>query len=268
MSRHPGAFYIPAGLSGAKSRLFEMMAGSFRHTVRDHPNRLAGLRAEVLPVVSCRPGVGPLVRKWQRAGRPFLYWDRGYVCRGGQSGVFRAPGESEGFLRWTLGAVQMRAITARTDARWRSLGVEVARWRGSGGRIVIAEHSAAYAEFHGLAPNWTARTVAKIRRHTDRTIFVRAKESGTPLPVDLRDAHCLVTHASLAAVEAVILGVPVFVAPLSAAAPIGRTDLSMIEDPARPDRRAWLASLAWSQFTPEEVRDGTMWRETVERALA
>jgi hypothetical protein len=73
------------------------------------------------------------------------------------------------------------------------------------------------------------------------------------------------------AIEAVCLGTPVFVASTSAAAPVGRTDLSEIEEPAYPDRDAWLAHLAYSQYSFEEIQDGRAWKmllELEERELA
>jgi hypothetical protein len=79
------------------------------------------------------------------------------------------------------------------------------------------------------------------------------------LQADLEGAHALVTHGSIAAVEAVILGCPVFVHPDSAAALVGRTDLKMIEHPLMPDRTKWLHSLAYSQFNERELVDGTLW---------
>lgn len=266
--RHPGGFYIPPGLSGAKKDLFDALAGCFTHAVRGSPRALDCLVPEITPVVSCRPGIGAMARKWRISGRPFLYWDRGYVRRGGKAGLFRARGDGQGYLRWTLGDFQMHTIEPRADKRWRQFGIEVAPWRRGGAGIVIAAPSDAYADFHGLRADWTEQTRALIARHSGRPVTVRRKGAGRSLAQDLIGAHCLVTHGSVAAVEAVILGVPVFVDPISAAAPMGRTDLTMIEDPARPERRAWLASLAWSQFTVPEALDGTMWRETVERALA
>jgi hypothetical protein len=52
----------------------------------------------------------------------------------------------------------------------------------------------------------------------------------------------------------------VFVAPSSAAAPIGRTDLAEIEQPIYPDRAPWLAHLAYNQFSLEEMESGAAWR--------
>jgi hypothetical protein len=83
---------------------------------------------------------------------------------------------------------------------------------------------------------------------------------GRKLHEDLKGAHCLVTHGSNAAVEAAIMGCPVFVHPDSAASLIGQTDLGLIETPIYPDREPWVRSLAYSQFNERELVDGTLWR--------
>jgi hypothetical protein len=110
--------------------------------------------------------------------------------------------------------------------------------------------------------------LATLARVTDRPIVVRAKpqpgEAAVPLPQALETAHALVTHSSNVAIEAACLGTPVFVSPASAAAPIGRTDLDAIESPAYPDRAAWLAHLAFNQFSFEEIGDGRAWRMLLE----
>lgn len=77
----------------------------------------------------------------------------------------------------------------------------------------------------------------------------------TPLSEVLRDTHILITHNSNAAVEAVLEGVPVCVSPISAAYPMS-TPLEDIERPRMPDRTEWLHSLAYGQFTLDEMRSG------------
>ena len=86
------------------------------------------------------------------------------------------------------------------------------------------------------------------------------EESKRSLQSDLEGAHYLVTHGSIAAVEIVILGCPVFVHPDFAAALVGRTDLSPVEKTAYPNRDRWLWSLAHSQFDEKELVDGTLWK--------
>ena len=131
--------------------------------------------------------------------------------------------------------------------------------RPSGRHIVIAAPTRTYARFH-QCEGWLADTLDAISRVTDRQLVIRDKESKRSLQSDLQGAHALVTHGSIAAVEAVILGYPVFVHPDSAAALVGRTDLKLIERPALPDRQPWLNALAYSQFSETELVDGTLWR--------
>jgi hypothetical protein len=73
---------------------------------------------------------------------------------------------------------------------------------------------------------------------------------------DLTDAWALVTHSSNVAVDAVLCGVPVFVAPTSPAAPVANLDLKTMKAPLMPQRGAWLASLLAQQFTLDEIRSG------------
>ena len=107
---------------------------------------------------------------------------------------------------------------------------------------------------------WNKAIRRRVEAETDRPVRVREKKAREtrPLEADLEDAWCLVTHSSTAAVEAVIAGVPVFCEPTCAAAPVGRTDLD-IENPVRPEREAWLAALAWRQFSRDEVSSGMAW---------
>jgi hypothetical protein len=107
-----------------------------------------------------------------------------------------------------------------------------------------------------------------LQRHTARPIVVRRApqpgETAEPLAEALSKAHALVTPSSNVAIEAVVAGVPVFVSPSSAAAPVGLTDLSLIEAPVYPDRDKWLAHLAYCQFSLEEMRSGAAWRMLLE----
>jgi hypothetical protein len=72
-----------------------------------------------------------------------------------------------------------------------------------------------------------------------------------------------VAFNSIAALESVIYGVPAFVTVPCAASPLALTDLSQISTPVYPDEslvQQQCASLAYGQFTAEEVIDGTAWR--------
>jgi hypothetical protein len=257
--------YIPPGLKKFKLKLFEGIGARIvalgGRVVRHDPVLLeATVRDGAVPIVGCMPDVTHLIEQWRRDGRRWIYWDRGYARR-----VFATclpRGDDGGYYRWHLGAFQLRTIKkGLSDDRWRALRTEVRPWSRGGGHVVIAAPTRTYCRFH-RCPDWIADTIDALARVTDRQLVIRDKEQYERRPIqrDLAGAHCLVTHASNAAVEAVILGCPVFVHTDSAAALVGQTDLARIESPVYPDREDWLRSLAYSQFNESELVNGTLWR--------
>jgi hypothetical protein len=166
----------------------------------------------------------------------------------------------DSYYRFTFNAYQMREIRDVPSDRWDGLKLQVSPWRKGGGNVVLAVPSATYLVSHEGMDGWTQKTVAELRKYTKRKIVLRDKESKRPLQDDLANAHCLVSHGSIAAVEAVVLGCPVFVDLDSAASLVGLTDLSQIESPIYPERQPWLNSLAYCQWTEREIIDGTLWR--------
>jgi hypothetical protein len=73
-----------------------------------------------------------------------------------------------------------------------------------------------------------------------------------------------VTHVSAAAIDALRIGVPVVTTADCAATPLA-TPIEDIESPLTGmDRRPLFSSLAYGQFTPQEMASGFAW-ETVQR---
>jgi hypothetical protein len=146
--------------------------------------------------------------------------------------------------------------------RWKALGLkdQVKPWRKGGRKIVIADTLPDYWNVRGLPPDWSQVMALKLQAQTDRPIVVRHKESKLSLQSELQDAHCLVAHGSIAAVESVVFGCPVFVDQESAASMMGRVGFDDIEHPVYPDREKWLHSLAYNQWEEKELCDGTLFR--------
>ena len=115
---------------------------------------------------------------------------------------------------------------------------------------------------------WLQQTLDTIRTYTDRRVVIRdraAKRIDRIATSTLQqalddDIFALVTFNSVAAVESVFHGIPVFtLAPTNAAAPMGLQDLTLIETPRYPDRDEvyqWACHLAYGQFHNSELRNG------------
>lgn len=260
-------FYIPPGLSAFKRNLFDRVAAHIRKLGGKVTENHKDLETTGLtPIVGCSPQLTKMIADWRVTRKQFIYWDRGYVRR--VFATWLPRGENGGFYRWHVGSYQLSRLRDVADDRWRSLGVKMEPWRPPGRHIVIARPSTTYGDFHdlrfrdprnGREITWLDYTVYKLSLLTTRQLVVRDKETKRDLRDDLDGAHCLVTHGSIAAVEAVIMGCPVFVDPTSAAALVGLTDLNKIEHPIRPDRTKWAVNLAYSQFDEKELVDGTLW---------
>lgn len=201
-------------------------------------------------------GSDKVVARARRDGRPFYYIDHAYFGRGHGLNY-----------RISRDAYDAGPIRVCPSDRLEALGVQPKSWRSGGDTILVCPPTQFFCDAHECA-NWLQETMSALRRATDRPIEVRVKpvagEPVEPLANAFDRAWAIVTHSSNVAVEAVVAGVPVFVSAASAAAPVGETDLSRIELPRRPDRSAWLAHLAYNQFSAAEIGDGRAWRLLLE----
>ena len=197
-------------------------------------------------------GSNMLLQAARREGRHFFYIDHAYFNRGHEKNyrISRNRFEAGPLRDWP-------------QDRLKALDVKLQPWRVGGREIIVCPPTEYFMTAHNCH-DWLEQTLTQLKMHTDRPIVIRTKpkpgEEVKPLPEALSTAHALVTHSSNVAIEAAVMGTPVFVSPSSAAAPVGLTDLSRIETPLRPKRGHWLAHLAYSQFSFDEIRDGTAWR--------
>ena len=150
--------------------------------------------------------------------------------------------------------------------RFEKFGIKIKAPNFAGKHVLVCPSSTG---IHGYLdrPNWTNETIEQIKRYTDRPIRLRHKPRGrgtsgpseakVPLSEDLKNAHAIVTSCSIAAVEAVCMGIPVFSHEKGFASAMGNLHLEDIETPYYGDPEPWLYSLAYQQFTPEEIENGT-----------
>lgn len=202
---------------------------------------------------------GAVQECWE-TNRPFYYIDNGYFGNVTGKKWFRIIKNH---------SHDIRSIIARDRDRLDRCTITL-KPRTKGKTILIAPPSQKSLSLWNMDPDqWVSETIAEIKKHTDRPIEIRLKRPRTDrLKEDTmeealdRDVHCLVTYNSVAAVEAVMLGKPAICLGPNAASVVSSTSLSEIENPKYPDadlREAWLRHLSYSQFTFDEMSDGTAW---------
>jgi len=255
------ALFLPSGLQKFKLDLFERIGSKIEQAggrvIRHDAGLLDQLQNEIIPIVGCSPELTQIIKRWRHHKRTWIYWDRGYARRVFATHLPR--GENGGYYRYHINSFQMQSIRTVPGDRWAALRTDVMPWQKNGRHIVVAAPTKSYSRFHETR-DWIADTIDALARVTDRQLVIRDKESKRSLQSDLDGAHALVTHGSIAAVESVVIGCPVFVHHDSAASLVGQTDLTRIEKPVYPDRQPWLNALAYSQWNEAELVDGTLWR--------
>ena len=95
----------------------------------------------------------------------------------------------------------------------------------------------------------------------DGGMIVTGKDDSAPSgPIDWNEAFAIVTFNSNITLEATTRGIPCFTDKHNACAPISETDFSKIETPKYADREPLYHSMAYGQFTAEEIKNGYAWR--------
>ena len=161
--------------------------------------------------------------------------------------------------------IHAKLINDCDSTRFDSFKIKVKSPNREGKHILVCPSSPGI-NLYLKQPGWLEDTLSTLKKYTDRPIKVRQKPRGrgtsgpseakTPIEEDLKDAFACVTSCSISAVESICNGVPVFCHEKSFAKPIGEIELSNIENPKYVDPYQWLCSLAYQQFTPEEIENG------------
>ena len=233
-----------------------------------------------------------LLKVWQKTrenGKNWIYIDNGYFKKGHYHGYYSVTYNS--FQHPGTGAY------SRGEKRLAQLGLEIEPWKRKGREILILPPTFGFATLVGFkSEQWIRDTKKILGNVTERPVRVRYKpgrdrggkpdyykvrhprtgqrvrmpipEQGPPPPPlreDLEHVHAVVTYNSKAAMEAALLGYPVFVNTPCSAYGVGSTDLSSIDNPQYPpDRERWLANLAANQWNIEEMRSGQCYEEIMD----
>ena len=215
---------------------------------------------------------------WQDK-KDFYYIDTGYF------GNFISPGNPGGrklFHRIVKNDVQKHWLENRPGDRWQEIckidpRYQWTGWKKNGNKILIIVPNRKSCIFYGYDTEpyangekpWLIKTIETIKKHTDMEIIIREKGSRSGRQhhsiFDALDqgVFATVSFNSIAAIESIAYGVPAFVTVPCAASPLALTDFSQIITPFYPDEslvQQHCASLAYGQFTGEEIANGTAWK--------
>ncbi|MEM7197294.1 MAG: hypothetical protein AAF352_02865 [Pseudomonadota bacterium] len=182
----------------------------------------------------------------------FLHIDNGYF----------GHRHFDGYYRVTKNQLQTQYLPKRPIDRWQKLGLRLEPWRKDGKALLVCPMSDFVAKFLGLDANqWLSHVLRTLSEHSDRQIIVRYKHCRESLLEQLKNTHALIGYQTLAGIDALLFGVPVFMLGPSALCSnlrVALDNLTEIEDPLYPDHREeWASALAYQQFSLEEMQNGT-----------
>lgn len=180
--------------------------------------------------------------------------------------------------------------------RFEKLGISWPGWKfDPGGKIVVMLQLPGDASLRGInIYEWATHVVRQLRQHTDRPIVIRThpahmiKDSDefhnfvsdltvfqpvenvsfsigkkVPLNLDLDSAYCTITYSSGSGIDSIINGIPTIATdPGNFAWEISTHYIDQVENIVTADAKTvlqWLYNLAYSQWSVEEIADGTAW---------
>jgi hypothetical protein len=177
------------------------------------------------------------------SGKPWIYFDHAYFNRGWHNSNFRC----------IRNGIHLTKMLDRPTDRFKKHGVVIEPWRKTGREIVIIPPSDAQTAIYGNTM-WLLETESRLCHLTDRPVVCkRSKQSA--LRDFLRDAWAVVTYASVAGVEAALMGVPVFSTENCPSWPVNAGTLETIETPVYSEaREQWAAGLSYASWNWEEMK--------------
>lgn len=198
-----------------------------------------------------------LIKEHQKQKIPFYFTDMPYWNRW--------MGDNRNTCSWRIipNALHCNWVKNFSNDRFKKLNVTIKDWRNNGDHILVCPSSNTMNQFYNQ-DNWLTNTIIELKKYTDRPIKIRHKPrsnktsgpraANIPFEEDVKNAWAVVTLASIAGVEAACLGIPTFCSKQSPCAPLNNTDLSKIENPQLVDRTEWLNTLAYYQYTEQELK--------------
>lgn len=154
-------------------------------------------------------------------------------------------------VRIVRGGVHLTRVVPGKSCRLGKFGVKLRDYRRTGSKVVVLKPGKIASHVLGIVGK-ADEMADECRKHTDREIVIKPKD-GKPLGPYLDDAWAVICPMSVAAVEALVWGVPVFSTPMCPSWPMNAGTLQDIENPALHERYEWANSLAWATWHESEL---------------
>lgn len=164
----------------------------------------------------------------------WYYVDHGYFRRG----------HTHGYYRVTKNARQQTWIREAKPNRWEKLGITLKKRRG-GEQVIL------------VPPSPVVKAVMGV--YWEPPEGIESRKDGKPFIEKFPKAKVVYTYNSIAAVEAIANGVPCVVTGESAAIPVASPSIDDLTFPDQELQFRWACSLAYGQFTMDEMRTGKAW---------
>lgn len=278
-------FYYDSSKYFAKFALFKLCQ-SFGKTGRIYD---ASKNKSILPGISVAFGpqsIDTIIRPSLAQKRPLIYVDHPYFGNN-----YNRPSISENLynendvltfnFRLIYNQPHQTTILNYPEDRFQSFKIKLNDWQiNDSGHILICPPSGRMDDLLNVNRKWLIKTIKTIRKKSDRKILIRPKPNSIPqsywfelektvenlsirnkvkfnnINDDLVNCWAVVAPASNVSIQAVISGIPVFCENTSPTKLIGLQDYSQIEAPIYPDRLPLLSSLAYCQFSIDEMISG------------
>lgn len=219
------------------------------------------------------------IRKCIETGRDFYYIDTGYI------GNFPSKGNTSGKKIWhriVKNNVQHCEPLNVPQDRWDQLTLQDSNlkwmgWKNFNQKILLVLPNPKACKYYNVDyDTWVLETTNAIRIYSDLPVEIRVKGSRSYRnhEYSIYDAfetgvYATVVFNSIAAIESVLYGIPAFVSVPCAASTLASDNLSNLSTPFYPDIETiskQVNTMAYGQFTLEEISNGTAWmilKETV-----
>ena len=195
--------------------------------------------------------------RFERGGAQVLIAENGLLGKGWRDGNWFSLA-----LHHVAGAGG--AVVHGGPSRWASFGVDLAPWNVSGTETVVIGQRQIGERGIKSPEAWAERTAEKVggrvRAHPGK------HDPAVPLAQDIARAAQVVTWASSAALQALMLGVPVFYEhPAWIGASAARPLDEFGQEPKRDDaaRLEMFRRAAWAMWRINEIDDGTALRHVL-----